>query len=201
MIDRLINKCVSAMVQRGVIADTEEQKEIYAYGLELKFYYIIHAALLLGIGALAGRALEVALLMFLFGLIQSYGGGYHAETHKRCMAFMVLGVLAFLALYPVYLVHVMLQGASVVLGLAIVLALAPIAHKNHPLSRPYSKKMGRKAKCIACLIAGLWCILFFSGAWPAGRGIIAIVMLFSGVSMVCAQLKQWGAFSFRRYRV
>ena len=194
MVNQLINKCISFMIRAGAIPNTVEQCEIYSYGLELIIYYIIHAVLLLGIGLLLGSFAEVALLLFLFGLIQSNGGGYHADTHGRCLILMVLGVLFFLALLPLYYNFFLLQAVSVIFGLIIVILLAPVAHENHPLNPQKAAMMGKKAKVIAIVTAFIWGLLTFSSAgtwlWPAIPGIIAVTMAFTGISMITAWLKK-----------
>jgi len=190
MVPRLINECVLFMVNRGAVPDTEDQREIYSYGLELQIYYLIHAAVLLAIGFSFGKAFEVGLLLFLFGLIQSNGGGYHANTHGKCLALMVFGALLFLALSPLYQDNVPVQMMSVLFGLAAVICLAPIAHKNHPLSPQKSKAMGRKAKYLACGISALWCVISISATWPTAQTVIALTMALSGVSMAAAWVKK-----------
>jgi accessory gene regulator B len=178
------------MVRRGAIADTKEQREIYGYGMELQIYYIIHAVLLIGIGLLFGQAFEVAFLLFLFGMIQSNGGGYHAETHGKCLGIMAVGVLIYIALLPIYLLYPLLQTASVLFGWIVIICLAPVAHKNHPLSPEKSKTMGKRAKFLACIISTSWFLLLLSGWLEPLHPIISTTMFFSGISMIAARIKK-----------
>ena len=190
MIDRSINGCVSFLVKRGVVADEEDQRDVYGYDLELLIYYVIHAAVLLAIGQLFVRAMEVGLILFLFGLIQGSGGGYHANTHGKCLALMICGALLFLVLLPLYRNNLPVQAVSVLSGLVTVICLAPIAHKNHPLSPRKSKAMGRKAKYLAGGISLLWCVVSLFAAWPTIQAVISITMAFCCVSMVSAWVKK-----------
>jgi len=178
------------MATRGAFLDTEEQREIYSYGLELQIYYIIHAVLLLALGFLFGRMLEVGLFLVLFGLMQSNGGGYHADTHGRCFAIMACGVLVFIALLSLYQDIFVLQLISVLAGLAAVVCLAPVAHKNHPLNPDISKRMGRKAKIWAVVISLAWCLTLFLDLWEPAGGIISFTMASCAVSMGAACLKK-----------
>lgn len=190
MIDRLTNEGVSFLVKRGVVAEAKDQRDIYNYGLELLISYAIHAVVLLTIGQLFGRAIEMGLLLFLFGLIQSNGGGYHANTHGKCLSLMVLGALLFLILLPFFQDNLPVQSTSVLLGLVAVICLAPITHKNHPLSPQKSKAMGRKAKYLAGGISLLWCIISFFVLSPILQAVISITMAFSCISMVSAWVKK-----------
>ena len=188
MVDSFIDRGVSFIIEKGAIPDTQGQREIYRYGLELSVYYIIHAILLLAIGALFGRMMEVALLLFLFGLVQSNGGGYHANTHGKCMTFMTAGTLVFIAMLPIFQTYILLQLAAITFGLAAVIYLAPVAHKNHPLSRDQSKILGLRAKWLACMISLLWLVLVVLGMGASIRETISISMLYSGISIIFAQM-------------
>ena len=186
MVDRFIGGCLAFMIRRGAVADTAEQREIYSYGLELQVYYFIHAAMLLFIGLLFGRSGEVALLLLLFGLIQSNGGGFHAGTHGRCLALMAAGAALFLLVLPLFERYALLQAASVHFGAAVTLALAPVSHKNHPLSPEKSKELGKRAKLLACAVSFIWGILALAGVLPVVRGVASAAMLFTGVSILAA---------------
>ena len=191
MIDRLIDRCVFFMINNGAVVDTEDQREIYKYGLELQFYYVLHGAILLGLGLLFGQALEVALLLFLFGMLQSNGGGFHANTHTRCFLIMACAVLVFMALLPIYQSFIAVQAVSILTSLAIILCLAPVAHKNHPLNPEMSKRMGKRAKVIAGIFALTWCLLLLLSILPFLLGVISLVMALSGVSMIAAWVKNY----------
>lgn len=190
MIASLADRCVSFMVQRGVFNNTEEQREIYSYGMELQIHYIINAVLLLALGFFFGRFLEVAFFLFLFGLMQSNGGGYHANTHGRCLGIMACGVLLFLVLLPLYQYNVRLQFFSALIGFISVIWLAPVAHKNHPLNPEKSKRMGRRAKVLAVTILIAWCLIHFVEMWQIVNSIVSLTMAFISVSMVAAQIKK-----------
>jgi len=189
VVNILINRCIFFMIQARAVPDTEEQREVYAYGLELIIHYFINAAILLAIGLLFGRLTETAALLLLFGTVQANGGGYHAETHGRCLALMVLGVLLFLALLPLYQAYAVIQPISVIAGLTAVICLTPVAHRNHPLSPQKSLQMGKRAKVTAGGISFLWCFIYFYGAMPTAAAVIAISMFYLSISMLAAWVK------------
>ncbi|MCL2285443.1 MAG: accessory gene regulator B family protein [Firmicutes bacterium] len=145
--------------------------------------------LLISIGLLLGYGMEVALLLVFFGMIQVNAGGYHAKTHKRCLSIMALGALLFLFLLPIYQSSLLLQASSVFIGTISVVVMAPVAHKNHPLSPKKSRQLGKRAKVIAVGFALLWCIISFNDVGAFMQGIIPIVMLYTFISLICAWLK------------
>ena len=190
MVAEIIDKSVMFMLQRGAIPDTEEQIEIYKYGIELQIHYFINATLLIIIGLLFGHGWEVVLLLITFGAVQVNAGGFHADTRKGCLSIMVFGTLVFFLLLQVYEVSFFLQFISVSAGLITVLKLAPVSHKNHPISPQTSNKLGKRAKYIAVALTMGWCALSYFGANAAGPSIISAAMVFSCVSLVCAKLKK-----------
>ena len=189
MVERIINGSVSFMIRMGAVSDTEEQRDVYRYGMELQVYYIIHAVILLFIGLLFGRTLEVALLLFTFGLVQTRAGGYHADTHKKCFLIMVAGVSLFIFILPIYHTFIVIRALSVVFGLLTILCFSPISNKNHSLCTQISKQMGRDAKIIACVIAFIWFVIDFFEILPVIDNVVAIVMAFTGISMLSALIK------------
>ncbi|MCL2400113.1 MAG: accessory gene regulator B family protein [Defluviitaleaceae bacterium] len=186
MVANIIDKSVLFLIQQGAIENTEEQKEIYRYGMELQIYYIIHAAILISLGLLFGHGLEVALLLLFFGAIQVNAGGYHAKTHARCLTIMTIGVILFLLLLPIYQNNFILQLVSTILGTATVIIMSPVTHKNHPLSPQKSEVLGKRAKFIAVVLALLWYVLMFFDVSVRLQNIIPVVMAFTFVSLVCA---------------
>lgn len=186
MVAGIIDKSVRFLIQQEAVENTEEQKEIYRYGMELQIYYIIHATFLISLGLLFRHGLEVALLLLLFGAIQVNAGGYHVKTHNRCLAIMTLGVISFLLLLPLYQNFPALQAASIVMGTFAVITMSPVAHKNHPLSPRKSAILGKRAKFIAITFALLWYVLMFFDVLVRLQGIIPIVMAFTFISLTCA---------------
>ena len=189
MIERIIKAGVDLLVKRQVASETQEQREIYHYGLELLVYYIINVAVLLAIGWIYHRAWEVALLLFLFALIQTNGGGYHADTHGKCLLTMIVGVLAFIAVIPLYNENMILQGASVGIGLFMVYRFAPVPHRNHPLSAARMRQLGIRAKVIAAGLAAIW-VAAISMAFREIASVLSINFLMIGLSLFMAFLKQ-----------
>ena len=188
MIEAIINKSVRFLVDRKTISNTPEQLEIYRYGLELWIYYIVNATILLAISVPMGRVWEVALFLFLFALVQTNGGGYHADTHGKCLAFMVAGVLVFIALLSLFQASCVIQIIGALFGLCIICFLAPVSHVNHSLSRDYSKRLGNRAKRISFALIGI-CIALLVLDMMKISAVLSLALFFSGVSLICAFLK------------
>ena len=83
--------------KRGVICASAEEREVYIYGFDIAIYTFLSTLGLFFIGWMAGRPIETTLLIFVYYINQSFGGGFHASSHLMCFLTMVLGELLFLA--------------------------------------------------------------------------------------------------------
>ena len=87
---------VKLFEKRGVICASAEEREVYIYGFDIAIYTFLSTLGLFFIGWMAGRPIETTLLIFLYYINQSFGGGFHASSHFMCFLTMVLGELLFL---------------------------------------------------------------------------------------------------------
>ena len=83
ILSRLIDKCI----RHGIIKDQET--DVYRYGFDLLVFSLINIILLVFVGLAVNRAGSVALILLGYIPLQSMGGGYHADTHLRCMLLML----------------------------------------------------------------------------------------------------------------
>lgn len=88
---------VKLFEKRGVICASPEEREVYIYGFDIALYTFLSTLGLFLIGYIAGRPIETTLLISLYYINQSFGGGFHASSHLMCFLTMVLGELIFLA--------------------------------------------------------------------------------------------------------
>ena len=81
---------VKLFEKRGVICASAEEREVYIYGFDIAIYTFLSTLGLFFIGWMAGRPIETTLLIFLYYINQSFGGGFHASSHLMCFLTMVL---------------------------------------------------------------------------------------------------------------
>ena len=86
---------VKLFEKRRVICASAEEREVYIYGFDIAIYTFLSTLGLFFIGWMAGRPIETTLLIFLYYINQSFGGGFHASSHLMCFLTMVLGELLF----------------------------------------------------------------------------------------------------------
>lgn len=81
------------------VSMTEDEAEVYEYGFDIALYTLLSTAALLIIGILAGEFVSTVVCVSLFYLNQTFGGGYHANSHLGCFMTMALGLLFYLILH------------------------------------------------------------------------------------------------------
>jgi len=119
-------KMADRLIRKGYIE--ADDREVYAYGFDIIFYTIWSTAVLLIIGILFRKFLEAAVMVAFFYAFQCTGGGYHANTHWKCLLTMVVGlilglIMCCLGITPVVLWIIM--GIGTILLLAFPLVLHP----------------------------------------------------------------------------
>ena len=69
------------------------------YALHLLTYNISNTFFLLAIGSVLGYFSEVIVFLSIFYFNQSFGGGYHADSHKSCIFLMILGEIIYIGTF------------------------------------------------------------------------------------------------------
>ena len=174
----LIKKITDRWSKTGVIE--KEDEDIYEYGLELLLHTILNLAVILVSAVLVGKLPESLAMLAVIMPLQSYGGGYHAETHLRCFLIMYIGwwVVIFILPFVASVAAAIMACASVF----IVYWLAPVPHMNVKMSagqRLKMRKFVRLTVVIGTITSGVltWGVSERIGiAMSMGLGVIALSM-------------------------
>lgn len=181
MIMNLASTIVSFLEKHGAV--NSKFREVYVYGCDIALYTAFSTAGLLLIGAMAGRLWQTVILISIFYINQSVGGGFHASTHMRCFLTMVIGLLLFVASCTISMDRVTV--GCIGLGSVIVLYLFPlILHKNkrHLISR--SAALIRRSRITVIAQAVLLCVCLMADV--AFAQAVALSMLLSAASRCVA---------------
>ena len=177
MIQKLSEKIVDPLMH---LAGTEDDRDIYLYGVECFISEVIGDITLFLIALFLGQFGEMLLWIISFLAIRTHLGGYHCESHFRCyIASTLLGVASLplnrlLLHYPYVTVILML------LCLLFILQYAPIVHKNNPRSNDQiriSKKLTRINFSILSFLAILLACLRNPFYAPLCSGVILATLL------------------------
>lgn len=146
MIVTLSRKLTSYFILHFEVA--EDDREVYNYFFEIILSSLINLLMALSIGLFSGKFLETLIFVFVFVFMRSLCGGYHANTHLKCILTFSSGlVLLVTALYfvPEGLAKI-LAFTSVVFSFVTVWLLAPVASPAKPLSEEKRSKLKKQSK-------------------------------------------------------
>jgi len=99
MIHSLANRVASVFVAYG--ESSEENADIYAYAAEAIIAFLVNLAICLMIAFVFGRLLEGLVFILGFAVLRRHTGGYHANTHLKCILTFNCIVLCTMAILTV----------------------------------------------------------------------------------------------------
>lgn len=96
--EKYTHAIVKKLSHHGYIS--QDSESVYEYGIELILYNLLSTLSLLIIAHIFSYLFEALILISIFYFNQSFGGGYHADTHFKCFIMMVIyEVLFFLSFH------------------------------------------------------------------------------------------------------
>jgi len=157
------NKLIDFLQKHTTISD--QNRDIYLFGLELYIDKACHILLILAISLLYRRVLEGAVFVILYSLIRKLAGGYHAKTSKGCLLFTVF--IINIVLYTIS--HFDFSNTKTflfsILGSMFIYFIAPVDCLNKPVTEQMIKPIKRRLLFILCsivLVYGILCNLNYS---------------------------------------
>lgn len=182
--EKVVQYCTDVMLKQDVI--DKGQRERMLYGLDLLFSSILSLLSFTILGMMLGKGAETFWLLAVMIPMQSFGGGYHCQTHFRCWLLMVIsmGVALYgLVQFPQWMLWCATLAAS-----GAIFGLAPIEHPDAPFGEVFRQKMKR-------VVRGVYLMALIAAAaseylrigYP---NIILAAVLLSGISITSAKIKQ-----------
>ena len=159
----------------------DKETDGYRYGFDLLVFSLINIILLVFVGLAVNRAGSVALILLGYIPLQSMGGGYHADTHLRCMLLMLFDM--GIALFAVEFANRNLLIAGACIGIIIIFLLAPVQHP----SAPFGKRMKGLVRVYSTII---FVAMFFSmKEYKTVSSCMATSIILSSFSLCGAMIK------------
>lgn len=161
---KYLSKRILTYLQRNdIILITPENESIYLYGFQTAIYTIFSTIFLILIGILLNRSFETILLISIFYTNQTFGGGFHANSHTKCLLTMIAGLLLFVYLhnyYPPIITIIILVSASFT-----ILFLCPLVlHNNKQYLSVYKSQLIIRSRIsILVEVAMMLAYLMFQG--------------------------------------
>ena len=170
-------------IDHGLIS--EEDREIYEYGFDITIYTIWSTIVLLLIGFVLRQFWASLVIVTGFYTFQSSGGGYHADTHLKCLSSMITGLLAglsfvFLKDLPVCLWIFLGAGASFLLSVPLVL------HPNKAYLETEKKRLTIRSVMITLSV--LISVIVLNIFWDRMLCAFSAMFLLAGISRLTGKI-------------
>lgn len=174
----LIDKVGNRFVRDGII--TEEDKELYTYGMQQGALILINIISAIIIGIIFNMVWQCIIFLLAYMPLRSYAGGYHARSQFRCyVVSQFIIVIALLGIMEIQWTTITAL-FSVIISAGIIFVLAPVEDANKPLDaseKDLYKRKTRKILLLEILIA-----LVF---WFINKEIsVCIIMVFDILSIM-----------------
>lgn len=132
MLNKMAKKLSNRLLKNEVI--TEDVIDVYVYGFELIISSLVNTLVIILAGSLLGEIVQTMSFLFVFILLRSFTGGYHANTYTKCsiVTFSTYVTVLLLSHYiniPKFAYMILL-----ILGVIILAIFAPIKNPNKQLT-------------------------------------------------------------------
>lgn len=152
MVESFANKVTSFLICNKTIND--EEYDLYLYAFETLIAFIVNILAILFTGYVLNRLSETILFLVCYCPIRQFTGGYHADNYKKCL-------IVFISIYitNIYLVNILsykkLDFIIIILMFLSYIGicyLAPLEHRNKPLSKKERINYKRITVCLISVV-------------------------------------------------
>lgn len=169
----------------------EQERAVYAYGLQIAIELAMNVISTLFIGFLFGCVPESLVFLIGYSTLRTYAGGFHAETAIGCYAAscgLVAGVLWFCRYFSETLCFAML--AATFLAAAVIFQFSPVPALHKPLEAEEIPFYRKQCHIRLYLELAVMFLLLFLGQ---GRlaAVLASGICLTAVFMVLGLFKNW----------
>lgn len=151
-----------------VLEASSEQKEVYAYSLELLLLAIVNLAVICCFAYIIGTLRSTLAFLAIFAPSRLLGGGVHMSTSFRCLVTSTLIIVGLASISQLNVsnltLYVMLTG-SFILGLYVIERWVPAVTDKNPINDPRIITKHKRYMIVLTIIWSLVCLgLYKTGA-------------------------------------
>ncbi len=164
MLEKISVLIAEVFIKHSIIK--EEEKSVYAYGTELLLSVFLNIIIALIISIITHKVVETFIFTVSFISVRQYIGGYHADTHLKCMITFTATILAFISAVSITPSDIMIPliVLSVLFSAVSILIFSPVEHKNKPLEQELKIRLRKRSilsLCVVCFLITVICFLNF----------------------------------------
>lgn len=171
---------------------SEETGDIYVYGLTILLEVLVYIGITLFAAFGMGMVKELLTIYILVFLIRSYGGGFHFENYRWCLAVSCIFIVFILWLYKYDVLPLPVQ---VVTCHIFILYMYFKGVTKEPGRNYSNKEITHYNKCTKVILKLVYIALFIIAK---GRGMQSVSLLMITIIMLGIS-KVFGEFRYHRY--
>ena len=185
---QVVTRIVNWLVGEKIIS--EEERDIYTFGLRQGIIYLINIATFVVIGLLARTLWGVIIFIGIYMFVRRYAGGYHVVSEVGCYLSSTV-IITFVAwmLGSYQFNYQILIGVALIVTL-IMIQLGPVEDAHKPLDSIEVQVYGHRLKVSLllewCLIVTAWVFHYNYIVTAATLGLIA-----AGVVVLLGWFQSW----------
>lgn len=160
--EMILNKIMTFIVKDNSLDD--EKTEIVRYGLEIVITKALFTVIIAIIGLLMNCFFESIVFAVSFSLLREYGGGYHAETKKKCFVLSILTLIVALSIIKLaesFQILTLPLCDIALISVIYILIKAPIDTQNKRFDEDEIRVYGRKARLLTVVLLAAAILLWF----------------------------------------
>lgn len=181
------------MIAKGSI--TEDERELYIYGLFMLLSQIMYFFLSVIFGFLFQCFIESVIFYIAFQFIRRYAGGYHAKTETRCEIMSTLSIFACLVvirLSKLYGFNTALFCLAIVAAISIAV-FCPLDTPEKPLSGKEFKYF-RKISWIILFVITVTFVISYCFRFNVLFAPCCMSLILESVLIIAGKIKQTSNF-------
>lgn len=163
MIEALSRKVVDYLIRSEAIADTDDDREYYQYGVEITMSSILGLLLVIILGVVTSCIFECVVFLITFVPIRQLTGGYHADTYFKCNFTMCMICIILLFIHHISYDNITPLVTTVIslISVIVIYLTCPIENKNKPISTKRRNSLKYLGTAIASVYAIIGNTLFY----------------------------------------
>lgn len=146
------SKITSFLIENKEIE--QEDYEVYKYGFEVLIAFILNISIVLIIGLLFNKVFYSIVFLVCYCPMRQFVGGYHANNYTKCLLIFILIFILIMNIplnidSQIYTFMIFIISTLSYIGIFI---LAPLEHRNNPLTLSEIKKYKKISKILAGIV-------------------------------------------------
>lgn len=178
MINRISVKVISFISKYVDIPP--EMTDAYRYGVEITVSTILNITLILLSSLILNDIFAGLIYLFVFVLLRSFTGGYHATTYFKCNLTIVSTFIIAFIFYKIityYELPLFVCESAALINLIPIIIFSPVPNKHKPLTDVKKKSSYKLSLIIASALSLIGLILFTLKISTGAMIIITVTMV------------------------